>query len=221
MSRWGMTERRADALSRERIIEAAIEILDADGENALTFRALAARLATGSGAIYHHVADKSALLAAAADGIITRALAGAGTETDPREAIRAIALGLFDTIDVHPWVGAQLHRHPWSALLQIFEGIGVRIQALGVPEGRQFNSASVLANYILGSAAQNAENARSHVAGTDRTAFLGAVVAQWTRHDPARYPFVHEVAAQLRDHDDRDQFLAGIDLILAGIETVR
>jgi len=39
------TERRADALSKDRIVEAAIEILDADGESALTFRALAARLA--------------------------------------------------------------------------------------------------------------------------------------------------------------------------------
>jgi len=32
---------------------------------------------------------------------------------------------------------------------------------------------------------------------------------------------VHQVAAQLREHDDREQFLAGIDLILAGITTVR
>jgi hypothetical protein len=29
------------------------------------------------------------------------------------------------------------------------------------------------------------------------------------------------MAAQLRGHDDREQFLAGIDLILAGIGTVR
>ena len=79
----------------------------------------------------------------------------------------------------------------------------------------------MLANYILGCAAQNAENARSHAADSDRTAFLGAVAEQWTRRDPARYPFVHEIAAELRDHDDRDQFLAGIDLILAGIETAR
>jgi len=59
--------RRADALSKERIVEAAIEILDASGERALTFRALAAHLATGSGAIYWHVADKNELLAAATD----------------------------------------------------------------------------------------------------------------------------------------------------------
>ncbi|MHA3023963.1 TetR/AcrR family transcriptional regulator [Mycobacterium sp. BMJ-28] len=221
-----MTERRVDALSKERIVEAAIDILDTEGENALTFRALGARLATGSGAIYHHVADKNALLAAAADTVVTRVLTGAtgavnSSPSEPEAGIRAIALGLFDAIDEHPWVGAQLHRHPWSALLQIFEGIGGRIQALGIPEAAQFNSASALSNYILGVAGQNAENARSQVAGADRAAFLAEVARQWTQHDPARYPFVHQVAAQLRDHDDRDQFLAGIDLILAGIATVR
>lgn len=66
------TERRTDALSKERIVEAAIEILDDEGETALTFRALSARLATGSGAIYWHVANKSELLAAATDDVIAR-----------------------------------------------------------------------------------------------------------------------------------------------------
>jgi hypothetical protein len=32
---------------------------------------------------------------------------------------------------------------------------------------------------------------------------------------------MHQMATQLREHDDREQFLAGIDLILAGITTVR
>jgi hypothetical protein len=31
---------------------------------------------------------------------------------------------------------------------------------------------------------------------------------------------VYRARTQLREHDDREQFLAGIDLILAGIETV-
>ena len=47
------------------------------------------------------------------------------------------------------------------------------------------------------------------------------LAARWTRLDPAEYPFVHQVATQLREHDDREQFLAGVDLILAGIGTVR
>jgi AcrR family transcriptional regulator len=215
------TERRTDALSKERIVEAAIEILDTDGESGLTFRALATRLATGSGAIYWHVADKNELLAAAADDVIARAMTEMVGPAEPREAIRAIALGAFDAIDAHPWMGAQLFREPWrSAMLQIVESVGGQLQALGVPERAQFDSASALVNYILGVAGQNAANARLLPRETDRTAFLATVAARWARLDPAEYPFVRRMATQLRDHDDREQFLAGIDLILAGIGTV-
>jgi AcrR family transcriptional regulator len=215
------TERRTDALSKERIVEAAMEILDAGGESALTFRALTARLATGSGAIYWHVANKNHLLAATTNDVIARVMTEVVSGAEPRETIRAIALGMFDAIDAHPWVGAQLSREPWqSAMLQIFEGIGGQLQALGVPERAQFDSASALVNYILGVAGQNAANARLHGLEADRSAFLATVAARWTEHDPAKYPFVHQVATQLREHDDREQFLAGVDLILAGITAV-
>jgi AcrR family transcriptional regulator len=216
------TERRADALSKERIVGAAIEILDADGESALTFRALAARLATGAGAIYWHVADKNDLLAAAANDVIARVMNEMVSDVEPREAIRAIALGVFDAIDAHPWVGAQLSREPWqSAVLEIFEGIGGQLQVLGLPQGDQFNCASALVNYVLGLAGQYAAGARLLAPETDRSAFLATVAARWAQLDPAQYPFMRQVAAQLREHDDREQFLAGIDLILAGIGTVR
>ena len=216
------TERRTDALSKERIVEAAIEILDTDGESALTFRALASRLATGSGAIYWHVANKSDLLAAITDEVVARVMAEMVSGSEPRQAIRALALGVFDAIDAHPWVGAQLHREPWRfAMLQILESVGGRLQALGVPERAQFDSASALVNYILGVAGQNAANARLLPRETDRAAFLGAVAARWAQLDPAAYPFVRQVATQLSEHDDRGQFLAGIDLILAGIGTLR
>ena len=216
------TERRTDALSKERIVEAAIGILDTEGEGALTFRALTARLATGSGAIYYHVASKNELLAAATGDIIARVMTGVVTGAEPGTTIRAIALGLFDAIDAHPWVGAQLSREPWqSTMLQIFEGLGEQIQALGVPGRAQFDAASALVNYVLGLAGQYAAGARLLARDTDRSAFLAGVAARWTQRDPAEYPFVHQVAAQLREHDDREQFLAGIDLILAGIGTVR
>jgi AcrR family transcriptional regulator len=215
-------ERREDALSTERIIAAAIEILDAGGEGALTFRALAARLATGSGAIYHHVAGKGELLAAAADDVIARALAGVAGGGEPRDAIRAIALRAFDAIDAHPWVGTQLSGEPWqSAVLRIFESFGGQLQPLGVPGPAQFNCASALLNYVLGLAGQYAAAARLLAAERGRSAFLAAVAARWARLDPAQYPFVRQVAAQLPGHDDREQFLAGIDLILTGISAVR
>ena len=216
------TERRADALSKERIVQAAIEILDTDGESALTTRALTARLATGAGAIYWHVANKNELLAAATGDVIARVMTEVVSGAEPREAIRAIALGVFDAIDAHPWVGTQLSREPWqSAMLQIFESVGGQLQALGVPERAQFDSASALVNYVLGLAGQYAAAARLLPRDTDRSAFLATLAARWAQLDPAKYPFVHQVATQLPEHDDREQFLAGIDLILAGIGTVR
>jgi hypothetical protein len=44
------SERREDALSHDRIVDALIELLDSEGENGLTSCALATRLATGPGA---------------------------------------------------------------------------------------------------------------------------------------------------------------------------
>jgi len=223
MSRWVMatrarnTERREDALSRERIVAAAVELLDAAGESGLTFRALSARLKTGPGAIYWHVANKDELLGAATDAVLAGTLVPAAGQT-PEQAIREIALGLFDAIDEHAWVGAQMSRTAsQSATLRIFERIGRQVQALGVPAEAQFYAASAVLNYILGVAGQNAANARTQSPGTSRADVLGAESAIWTRLDPAEYPFIHTVAGQLRDHDDREQFLAGIDLILKGI----
>lgn len=209
---------RGDALSKDRIVEAAIAILDAEGETALTFRALAARLATGSGAIYWHVADKTALLTAATGAIIAQAVRD-DPKAEPRAAIRALALSMFDLIDARPWIGAHLAREPWqSAMLTIFEGVGSRLDALGVAEAAQFDAATALVNYILGCAGQNAANARLMPPDTDREAALAEVAARWARLDPNEHPFVRKMAARLAGHDDRAQFLAGVDLILAGLE---
>jgi AcrR family transcriptional regulator len=214
-------ERRTDALSKERIVEAAIDILDADGENALTFRALAARLITGSGAIYWHVADKNDLLAAAADTVIARVMAEVVGDTEPREAIRGIAVGVFDAIDARPWVGTQLAREPWqAAMLRIWEGIGGQLSALGVAEDARFNSSSALVSSILGLAAQYAAVMQLAPRERDRSAFLETIASRWAQCDPVQYPFVHRIAQQLPEHDDREQFLAGIEILLAGIETL-
>lgn len=201
-------------LSRERIVAAAIELLDEEGERGLTFRALATRLETGAGAIYWHVANKDELLAAATDWIVTRALRALARSPSPREAIRRIALGVFDAVDAHPWIGAQLSRAPWdTATLKIFERIGRELGA--VPARRQFTAASALVNYIVGVSVQNAANGRQGVA-VDRARMLEAEASRWADLAADEYPFMRSVAAQLRGHDDRAEFLAGVDLILKG-----
>lgn len=212
-------DRRPHTLSKERIVDAAIDILDAAGEGGLTFRVLTARLKTGSGAIYWHVADKGELLLAAADRVVTTALGTVANTSAPREAIRAIALAVFDALDAHPWIGTLLTDPLNPASLQIFEGIGGHLVALGVPARSQFDVWSALIAYILGVAGQSAAKARVLSESVeDRAALLRAVADQWARLDPVRYPFLRRTAAHLVDHDDRAQYLAGIDLILAGIE---
>jgi AcrR family transcriptional regulator len=98
------TQRREESLSRDRIIEASIALLDHGGESGLTFRTLSERLATGPGAIYWHVANKSELLTAACDTIVARTMNAPLIGATPEAIIRGLALGMFDAIDAHPWV---------------------------------------------------------------------------------------------------------------------
>lgn len=210
--------RRSDALSKERIVAAAVEILDTEGESALTFRTLAARLATGSGALYHHVAGKRELLAAATGDVVARAITRTAPGEGPRERIRAVARAVFDAIDVHPWVGTQLAREPWQpAVLDVLEAVGSQLEPLGVAEADRFDCASALLNYMLGLAGQYAAAARLVKPGAGRSGFLGDMADRWRSLDPDAYPFVRSIAGRMSEHDDRVQFLAGVDLILAGM----
>lgn len=213
------TQRREESLSRDRIVEASIEILDESGEGGLTFRALSERLATGPGAIYWHIANKSELVTAACDAVVARTMDVARPEGTPEETIRVIALRIFDAIDDHPWIGSALTRAPAHLpIVRLFEPIGQQVQALGVAEGEQRAVVFALLSYILGVSGQNAANrqeARTH--DLDRSHFLETVAASWSALDPEEYPFTRSIAKEMPGHDDRLDFLAGIDLILRGI----
>ncbi|GAA1621358.1 TetR/AcrR family transcriptional regulator [Nonomuraea maheshkhaliensis] len=247
-------ERRRQVLTRERIIETAVELLDAEGEDALTVRALTGRLATGSGAIYWHIGNMSELLEAATDAVVAAALdprpAGAGRARDtdrapetgrargavgaleaagtPQDDIRAVALGLFDAVTAHPWLAGQLAiqftRNPWGPVtLRIFESIGRPVRALGVPQTDWFTTASALVHYLLGATTQTRRHAGDDTAPAseaERAAFLDTASSAWQELDPGDYPFIRAIAEQMREHDDREQFLAGIDLVLTGITTL-
>ncbi len=214
-------ERRKSSLSKERVVAAAIDILDGDGESALTFRALASRLSTGSGAIYWHVADKDALLSAATEHVLADGTLRVNDALRPDDALRAIAVGVFDAIEAHPWVGTQLAREPWqSAMVAIFEKGSAQFDALGVPPQALFHCVSALAQYLLGSAAQTAAGARHKFRASDRSAVLTTIVDQWTQRDPAQYPYVHRLSDQVRTHDEREAFLAGLDLIIEGAKAL-
>jgi hypothetical protein len=126
---------------------------------------------------------------------------------------------MFDAIDAHPWVGSALTRAPGqSPMVRIVERIGQQIRELGVPKDKHWITVSALLNYILGVGGRNAANGQfARTQGLDRSDFLDAVSTVWSQLDPKEYPFARRMAGQLRTHDDRADFLAGIDLILRGI----
>ncbi|MGW0209040.1 hypothetical protein ACWDZ8_25670 [Streptomyces sp. NPDC003233] len=51
----------------------------------------------------------------------------------------------------------------------------------------------------------------------ERTGFLDAGAAARAELDPDRCPYTRSVAEQLRKHDNRAEFVVGIDLIFNGI----
>jgi AcrR family transcriptional regulator len=211
-------QRREESLSRDRIVDASIELLDSSGEEGLTFRTLSERLATGAGAIYWHVENKSDLLTAACDAIVARTLETRVIGATPEAAIRALALGMFDAMDAHPWVGSALtHTAGQLPMVRIVECIGQQVRALGVPEDAQWAAVATLLHYILGVGGQNAVNMQfARAQGIERSDFLDVLATEWSQLDPKEYPFARSVAERVRNHDDRVDFLAGIDLILSG-----
>ena len=211
--------RRDDSLSRERIIDAAIAILDQDGERGLTFQALSAHLATGPGALYGHIANKADLLTAACDAIVARAVTPDAPGATPQAAIRTLALAIFDAMDAHPWAGAALIQAGGKMpVVRILESVGRQLGALGVPEAARWAGVCALVNYILGVSGQNAANAqRARSEGAERGVFLAAVSAEWLGLDAVQFAFTRSVAGHLLAHDDRDDFLAGVDILIRGL----
>lgn len=61
---------RADGLCSDRIIHAALALVDAEGLEALTVRRLAEDLATGSASLYRHVASRDELLVLLIDHVL-------------------------------------------------------------------------------------------------------------------------------------------------------
>ncbi|MEU1489062.1 helix-turn-helix domain-containing protein [Streptomyces sp. NPDC005776] len=217
--------RRNQVLSREQIIATAIELLDAGGEGALTVRALTERLATGSGAVYYQVGTRDELLDAVTEAVVTAALAagpsrGAAT---PGDEIRLVALALFDAVAEHPWLATrlllQVVRNPVGPVtVAIFERIGRQVGALGVPRSSWFDAASTLVHYILGAISQNARiDGDVSDVEPDREEFFDATATAWQGLDPEAYPFMHAIAGQISRHDDREQFLTGIAVVLDGL----
>ena len=93
-----------DTLTREQIVHAAIELLDAEGLEGLNMRALGRRLGSAATAVYWHVGSKDNLIALAGDQAWNEIALPDPTTTDWRTAAADMATDLYAMLTRHPWL---------------------------------------------------------------------------------------------------------------------
>ena len=208
----------------EAILTEAVALLDEAGEQALTFRALAARLGGGVASIYWYVSSRDELLDRATDYVVDGVLAKIQTiptTDDPINDLRNIAVMLFDGVVDRPWLAAYFLRNstvqPNS--LAIYEHIGQQTLRLDLTPPQRFHAVSAITGYVIGSATDLGQEPPEEVVqgSVSREAFLERAAEQWRELDPDEFPFIHHIVDEFAHHIDADQFRAGLDLLLAGL----
>ncbi|WP_084959019.1 TetR/AcrR family transcriptional regulator [Thermoactinospora rubra] len=101
---------RQAGLSREQIVKAAQEILDAEGLEALSMRKLGAKLNAGATSLYWHVANKDELLELVYDEAWGAVRLPDPDETSWREVMTTFAYSLQDAMMRHPWMTSLIGR---------------------------------------------------------------------------------------------------------------
>lgn len=209
--------------SLEAVVTEAVALLDEAGEPALTFRALAGRLGGGVGSIYWYVSSKDVLVARASDHVLAGVLAateGCTSSPDPADDLRAIAVAFFDAVASRPWLGAYFLRdvdlQPNAVLL--YERLGQQVMRLRLTPRQSFHAVSAVMGYVVGTAADLGRHPEAAGGGEAvREQGLEELVERWRSLDAVEFPFIRHVVEEFADHEDAEQFRAGLDLLLAGL----
>ncbi|MHA6763914.1 TetR/AcrR family transcriptional regulator [Streptacidiphilus sp. PAMC 29251] len=208
----------------EAVLTAAVDLLDEAGEPALTLRALATRLGTGVGSIYWYVSGKDELLDRAVDHVLGGVLTAAEGQTgsgDPFDDLRVMAVTLFDAIVDRPWLGSRFMRDidVEGNSLRLYEELGQLTLGLDLTPLQRFHAVSAVVGVVVSNAADLGQEPPEAVVDgcVDREEFFGRYAATWRALDAQEYPFVHDIVDEFERHDDKEQFLAALELTLAGL----
>jgi AcrR family transcriptional regulator len=141
------------ALTREKIVRAAIELADAEGLKAVSIRQVAARLEARTMTLYSHIDSKDDLLALMADEITAEILIPPEElPADWREAISLICRRTREAVLRHPWqvwvVGARPQIGP-NALRHVEQSLEA-VRPLGLDPQRAVRVIGSLDDFTLG-----------------------------------------------------------------------
>lgn len=137
---------------RQEIVDAAVELADAEGLEAVSMRRLAEKLGVGTMTPYSYVADKDELLDLMLDEVGREMLVPEPLPDDWRQALRAIAFATRATVEAHPWVFRGQARRPRgriNTMRHIEQSIGA-VQMLGVDRKTGARVLMAVDDYVLG-----------------------------------------------------------------------
>lgn len=212
-------EAKAPGLSRDRIVTAALELLDAEGLGALSMRSLGKRLDAGATSMYRHVANKDELIELVVDEVYGE-VAVPGAEEPWREGVAAAAGSLRAMALRHPWVAGVLGQVGLAYLGPNLAAVSKRMQALFLAAGlRDLEAQQAMAavtSYVVGTVtSETAWLALVARSGRTEQELVGDLQASQAHlnETPAAREYVDPAAFR------EDGFAFGLALILDGLET--
>jgi len=199
---------KREPLTRERVLRAALAIVDREGLAAISMRRVGEELGVEAMSLYNHVANKAAML----DGIFELVLA----ELEPAKPATSFELGLRERALA---LRAVLRAHPRALTLfasrpAVTPGSLAHVESVldclldaGFGADDALSALHALVAYVVGhSLASYAEQ------GPDE---LAAVA--YEELDRKRFPRVRAVARRLHLRDREREFEFGLELLLAGL----
>ncbi|WP_328924899.1 TetR/AcrR family transcriptional regulator C-terminal domain-containing protein [Streptomyces sp. NBC_00190] len=203
-----MARPRKPLLSRARIVEAAAELVDTEGLEAVSTRRLAAALGVSGPSLYNHFRTKDEILEAVADAVSARVDLSMFEAPGPdwRGALHAWAHSYRDALSDHPNIVPVLARGPGRrpAGLRLADAVFGAMTAAGWPPAQATRIGALMRYFILGSAVAS---------------FARGFVDDETAYDPADYPHLgraHLLAEHQREVDE-GAFETGLAALLDGL----
>jgi AcrR family transcriptional regulator len=211
------TAARPAALTRERVLRAAMGLADRDGIESLSMRKLGHALGVEAMSLYNHVRNKEDMLDGMVD-IVFSEIDLPADEADWQLAMRNRAISARQVLLRHPWAIALMESRstPGQANLRHHDAVLGSLRGAGFSIEQAAHTYSILDGYIYGFTL-------TEVALPFRDAEGAAAVAEniFQAFPAKEYPHLAEIAterAMKPGYTYGGEFEYGLDLILDGIK---
>ena len=204
-------------LSRQRVIEAAVAVADERGVTAVSMRKVAERLGVEAMSLYHHVANKDAILDGIVDAVFDE-IELPEPDLDWQTAMRLRATSARDALSRHSWALGLIEsrRNAGPATLRHHDAVIGSLRGAGFSIVDAVHAVSVIDSYVYGFTLQEQQ------LPFETPEELENAASELVRRMPVdAYPHLREVAAEhaLPSGDPyADEFAFGLELILGGLE---